>query len=197
VPAGAASLTVLRAAQRAAVPWKNGGGITREVAVSPEGSALGDFDWRVSIAEIGVAGAFSLFPGVDRRMVVLQGRLALFIDGQAALTLSRESSAVSFPGDVPVFAEPLDAPVTDLNVMTRRGRCNATLARGTELESTVLKPRLGSRLLIARSDLTVGSEELEVELAPLDALLTVGGALSVRARGADAAAFELVEIHCQ
>lgn len=197
MPAGAASLTVLRAARRTAVPWKNGGGITREVAVSPEGSAMGDFDWRVSIAEIGVAGAFSLFAGVDRCMAVLQGRLALFIDGQPALTLSRESSAVSFPGDVPVFAEPLDAPVTDLNVMTRRGRCSATLARGTELESSVLEPRLGTRLLIARSDLTVGSDELEVELAPLDALLTMGGALSVRACGADPPAFDLVEIDCQ
>jgi uncharacterized protein len=194
VPAGAASLTVLRAAQRTAVPWKNGGGITREVAVSPAGSALGDFDWRVSIAEISIAGPFSLFPGVERRMAVLEGRLSLYIDGQAAVTLSRDSSAVSFPGDVPVFAEPLGAPATDLNVMTRRGRCSATLVRSTQRESSLPTPCGGTRLLIARSDLTVRSEELEIGLAPLDALLMEQGAPSVRARGCDAAAFDLVEI---
>lgn len=194
MPAGA-SHRLLRAAERSAVPWKNGGGITREVAVSPAGSAFGDFDWRVSIAEIGVAGPFSLFPGVDRRMAILEGRLSLSIDGKAPLTLSRDSAAVSFPGEVPVFAEPLGALVTDLNVMTRRARCSAALTRRTERGRAALGPGTGTRLLIARTDLSVRCGELALVLEPLDALLAGDDAVSVEARGADTAAFDLIEIH--
>lgn len=58
---------ILRAAERPALPWKNGGGVTREVVAHPPGSDLGHFDWRVSIAEIHNAGPFSRFPGIERR----------------------------------------------------------------------------------------------------------------------------------
>jgi environmental stress-induced protein Ves len=34
---------ILRARERFAVPWKNGGGVTREVAVHPPGSRTVDF----------------------------------------------------------------------------------------------------------------------------------------------------------
>lgn len=193
-PAGALH-RVLRAAERAAAPWKNGGGVTREVAVSPPGSAVGEFDWRVSIAEIGVAGPFSAFPGVDRRMAILEGRLSLFIDGEAPLTLSRDSAAVSFPGEVPVFAEPLGSVVTDLNVMTRRGCCSATLTRCTERGPAVLGRGAGTRLLIARSNLTASSGELAIPLSPLDALLAGNDTLTVETSGAGAAVFDLIEIH--
>ncbi|HYM42301.1 MAG TPA: HutD family protein [Steroidobacteraceae bacterium] len=194
MPAGA-SVQVLRAAERTAVPWKNGGGITREVAVSPPGSAIGNFDWRVSIAEIAVAGPFSLFPLIDRSMAVLDGRLSLSIDGQAPLTLSRESAAVSFAGEVPVFAQPLGSAVTDLNVMSRRGRCSATLGRRAADARTVLRSAEGTRLIVARSDLTVYSGEGAIALAPLDALICTNDPLSIEARGAGAALFDLIAIH--
>jgi uncharacterized protein len=175
VPAGgAASVTVLRAAERTAVPWKNGGGVTREVAVSPAGSALGAFDWRVSIAEVEVAGPFSSFPGIDRRMAVLRGRLTLFIDGQPAVTLSPGSAAVSFPGEVPVFAEPLGGSVTDLNVMTRRGRFSAALTRCTVAASLVLPADATTTLLIAGSALRLRCGPEDFALAPLDAMRLMG-----------------------
>jgi len=47
-----------------AMVWKNGQGITHEIAREP---ALGDaFLWRLSIAEVAADGDFSLFPGADR-----------------------------------------------------------------------------------------------------------------------------------
>ena len=57
----AARTELLSAARRAAVPWKNGGGVTREVAAHPAGASLEDFDWRVSTAEVRAAGPFSGF----------------------------------------------------------------------------------------------------------------------------------------
>jgi environmental stress-induced protein Ves len=59
-------MRLLRAGERQALPWKNGGGVTREVIAHPPGSDLRHFDWRVSIAEIQGAGAFSSFPGTSR-----------------------------------------------------------------------------------------------------------------------------------
>ncbi len=190
----AGSLEVLRAAQRTPVPWKNGGGLTREVAVHSRGSDLTGFDWRVSIAEICAPGPFSLFPGIERRMTVVSGRLSLAIDGRPAVTLTPESDAVDFPGDVPVFAEPLGAPVTDLNVMTRRSRCAARLTRRPAQESVMLEGRADTTLLVALADLVVRREGAELSLAALDALkIGRGSGCTITARSGSAA-FHLIEI---
>lgn len=175
-----ASFAVLRAAQRAAVPWKNGGGLTREVAVHPRGSDFASFDWRVSIAEIAAPGPFSVFPDIDRRMVVLAGRLTLAIDGSVPLTLTTESPAVAFAGDVAAFAEPHGGPVVDLNVMTRRGRCTAELTR-LEIRS----PRrleaepVATRLLVALASQHLLCGDRAQPLERLDALLIPPGSPAV------------------
>ena len=43
------------------MPWKNGLGVTREMAVFPSGANLerGDFLWRLSSADVGTSGPFS------------------------------------------------------------------------------------------------------------------------------------------
>ena len=166
-PAG--SLEVLRAAERTPVPWKNGGGLTREVAVHPPASDLGGFDWRVSIAEVHTPGPFSLFEGVDRHMAVLAGRLSLAIDGRPAVTLTPETEALAFPGDLPAVAAPLGAPVTDLNVMTRRSRCAARLTRSWAPQF-VPGPRADTTVLIALADLTLRGAGAVLSLSALDAL---------------------------
>jgi len=185
---------VLRAAERTPVPWKNGGGLTHEVAAYPPRSDLQGFDWRVSIAEIRAAGPFSLFPAVDRRMAVVSGRLSLAIDGRSAVTLTPASDAVDFPGDVPVFAEPLGAPVTDLNVMTRRARCAASLTRRSAQEPAVLEPRVDTTLLVALADLVVRREGAELSLSALDALRIGRGPRCTITARSGSAAFHLIEI---
>ncbi|MGB6602966.1 MAG: HutD family protein [Steroidobacteraceae bacterium] len=161
---------ILRAGSRPAVPWKNGGGVTREVAVFPAGSGLADFDWRVSVAEVRAAGAFSRFPGVDRRMAILEGRLALTVEAQAAtMRLAPGSAPVFFPGDVPAFGEPLDGAVLDLNVMTRRGRFESTVTCHTLTQVLELDPEQGTLLVLALSDVSLRRAGPEVRLARLDA----------------------------
>src|SRR5665213_1384261 len=56
-------------------PWKNGQGLTREIAISPPTSRFpaDSFDWRLSSATIRAANSFSQFPGYDRLLVVWQG----------------------------------------------------------------------------------------------------------------------------
>ena len=56
-----------------ATPWKNGGGVTRQIAIDPPGSGLDDFGWRLSTAEVAQDGPFSRFDGVDRQLHILAG----------------------------------------------------------------------------------------------------------------------------
>ena len=114
---------IIRLADCPVVPWKNGGGTTTEIALSPEGAGLDAFDWRVSMAEVASDGPFSLFPGIDRTLTVLAGEgMELRIEGREPVMLGQGSDPVAFPGDVPTSAVLKKGPIRDLNVMTRRGR---------------------------------------------------------------------------
>ena len=167
---------ILRAAERVVVSWKNGGGLTRELAVYPPGSNLEDFAWRVSLAEVHAGGPFSSFPGVDRQMAVLAGELALSIDEGDSLTLSPDSPPLGFSGEARVVAQPLGGVVTDLNVMTRRGRFSARLRRCVVHAQQLLTLSADTTLLIALSELTLRSQATQGVLAALDALLCEGAA---------------------
>ena len=124
-----ASVEWLPAALRRGVPWKNGGGITREVVVSPAGTGLDRFDWRISTAEVRTAGPFSAFSGIERTLCILEGTLSLAIAGRTAIMLSADSAPFEFAGDDPAHGAPVDGPVVDLNVMARRGSFNARVQR--------------------------------------------------------------------
>jgi uncharacterized protein len=100
------------------VPWKNGGGTTVELYVSPAGSV--EFDWRVSIASIAASGPFSTFSGYDRCIVLLQGQgMSLDIEGTGNMPL-RALKPFSFSGDAKVTGVLQDGPVSDFNLIVRR-----------------------------------------------------------------------------
>ncbi|ERH47495.1 hypothetical protein O203_20290 [Ectopseudomonas chengduensis] len=114
--------TLLDPATARAMPWKNGGGSTVELAISPADAGLEDFAWRISTAQVAVDGAFSSFPGIDRSLAVLAGNGVCLqrADGQRETLLSGGAIAV-FGGEEAISAQLLDGPITDLNLMTRRG----------------------------------------------------------------------------
>lgn len=118
-------MRILRAGERTAVPWKNGGGTTSEVAVYPEGAGFDDFGWRISIADIARGGPFSLFPGIDRTLTLLEGGVTLSIEGRDPVMLTPDSEPLDFPGDAPTRADLAGGAARDLNVMTRRGAFTA------------------------------------------------------------------------
>ena len=185
---------ILRAADRVAVPWKNGGGLTREVAAYPPQSDLGNFDWRVSLAELRRGGPFSSFPGIDRHMAVISGRMELSISGRMVSVCS-DSAPLSFPGEVPVYAEPHAELVTDLNIMTRRGRFSARLTRCGVAASTRVRLEAGTTLLLALAQLTLRTASLDAHLSALDAVRfgATAQTLTVYSTAAGAA-FWLIEI---
>jgi len=112
------------------VPWRNGGGVTREVArgSSPEGDASdAGFDWRLSVAEVSAGGPFSAFPGVDRILVLLTGDGIDLAVADARVELRPPYGAHAFPGEAEVHATLVDGPTTDLNVMCRRDSWQAAV----------------------------------------------------------------------
>jgi environmental stress-induced protein Ves len=186
-------MRVLRAAERIAQPWKNGGGMTCEVIAHPPGGGPGEFDWRVSIAQVRAAGPFSHFPGIERRMAVLEGELVLRMEeGARVLRLSPGSAPIGFAGEAAVSAEPR-GPVTDLNIMVRRGRFACALERHVLAGAMRLAPRNATRVVIALADLTVRSAAEHAELTPLDALL-IEEALPCELSGRRGSALYVAEI---
>ncbi|WP_345777557.1 HutD family protein [Dyella sp. LX-1] len=115
-------MSIVRGADIAVTPWKNGMGRTRELAVHPAGAALGDFDWRVSVAEVDSAAPFSAFPGVDRQIALLEGAgfVMRFADGSAH-RLDEPCVPFAFAGEASVDVTLIDGATRDFNLMLRRG----------------------------------------------------------------------------
>lgn len=131
-----------------ATPWKNGGGLTREVLCLPAGSDFAHFDWRVSIAHIAASGPFSAFPGIDRVITLLDGPGAHLhsTDGAIDHRLDTPLQPFAFAGEASIQAELLGAACDDLNVMTRRDRCSAQVKT---LRAASTLPATGQGLLLA------------------------------------------------
>lgn len=133
-------MRIIRREDYRRMPWKNGQGMTEEVLCFPAGSDSEQFDWRVSIAHIGTDGPFSLFPGVDRTIALLEGNgLLLDLPDDRTVTLSGTSAPFSFPGEWSVAGRNLDGPTMDLNVMTRRGRFRHAMTRRTLQTSQIVQ----------------------------------------------------------
>ncbi|QPF87327.1 HutD family protein [Bradyrhizobium genosp. L] len=123
-------MRIIRASDCRSTAWKNGGGSTTEIAVAPSGASLDNFDWRISMARVASDGPFSEFAGIDRTLAVVAGsKLALTIGDAAPIVLDSDSSPISFAGDTPTSARLTAGAITDLNVMTRRGRFAHRLLR--------------------------------------------------------------------
>lgn len=98
-------------------PWKNGKGVTVELARAEANGAL---LWRLSMATVAEDGPFSLFPGIDRNLTVLSGP-GFRLTGEGLALDCRPLIPVAFPGDVAVTATGTAAgPSEDFNVMTAR-----------------------------------------------------------------------------
>ncbi len=105
------------------VPWKNGGGSTRELACWPPGAGMDGFEWRVSVATITRPGPFSAFPGVDRQIMLLEGD-GVHLQGAAGRwqhMLAQRWQPFGFSGEEPVDCHMLGSVSNDFNLMLRRG----------------------------------------------------------------------------
>lgn len=102
-------------------PWKNGKGQTLELAIN-EGGSVESFDWRVSIAQIVEDGLFSDFSGYDRWLFLIAGNgVELVHDDVTTHALKKSLDVAQFDGGSKTMATLVQGPITDFNLMTRRG----------------------------------------------------------------------------
>ena len=100
----------------AATPWRNGGGVTRELVVWPP---QGEWQWRMSVAEVEASGPFSRFEGVQRWFAVLQGAgVALDIAGERHM-LDADSAPLAFDGGALTDCQLRNGATRDFNLMVR------------------------------------------------------------------------------
>jgi len=148
------------------MPWKNGGGETMEIAVEPPGASLAAFGWRISLAQVTASGPFSGFPGIDRTLSILHGQgVELAVEGHSPVTLGCNSEPFSFAGDPATFATLVGGPVTDLNVMTRRGVHRHSMERHRDVGPWEL------RLRAAITGIVVADGIVEISCAGQNATL--------------------------
>jgi environmental stress-induced protein Ves len=165
-------MRILRAADYRVMPWKNGGGTTTEIAVSPDGAGLDDFDWRVSMARVEGSGPFSSFAGIDRTLSVLAGEgIVLDVAGQPTARLTPASAPFSFPADLPTSAALTAGPITDLNVMTRRGVTLHSVERMAISQPVDIATGAGATLILCHKGEAVLPEAGPIRLGPFDTLL--------------------------
>jgi environmental stress-induced protein Ves len=188
-------MRILRAADYRVMPWKNGGGTTTEIAVSPDGAGLDAFDWRISMARVEGSGPFSSFAGIDRTLSVLEGEgIVLDVAGQPAARLTPVSQPFTFPADLPTSAALIAGPITDLNVMTRRGRMLHSVERMAISRPVDIATPAGSTLVLCHKGEAVCSEAQSIRLGPLDTLLLGPDASVLRVEPARDATLFVVRI---
>ena len=117
------SMRLVRLDDVAATPWRNGGGVTRELLAWPDGA---DWTLRLSVADITQDGAFSAFPGVERWFAVLSGAGVRL--GEPPLALRPGGAVHRFDGGLAPHCALIAGPTRDLNLMLRRGRASGLLA---------------------------------------------------------------------
>jgi environmental stress-induced protein Ves len=111
----------------APTPWRNGGGLTRELVVFPVHE---HWHWRISVAEVTQDGPFSRYEGVQRWFAVLSGgRVQLKVDG-AGYELDSGSAPFAFNGEAETACQLLDGATRDINLMVRQGRGRMERVRG-------------------------------------------------------------------
>ncbi|MFD3699093.1 HutD family protein [Streptomyces sp. NPDC058646] len=181
------ALCVLRAADRRTEAWKNGGGVTREIAACPEGAGTDDFAWRVSLADVAAGGPFSAFPGVDRTLTLVEGAGMDLTVGGVHRRVAERYAPQDFAGDEPTDCLLVDGPVRNVNVMYRRGvvRARTAVVRGgldltaAPGETLLLVALAGTAVFEPSepSDACASSESsagAAVRLDPYDAVLATG-----------------------
>jgi environmental stress-induced protein Ves len=171
----------LRRAQYRSMPWRNGMGVTLEIAREP--GVGDDFQWRLSLATVATSGPFSNYAGYGRSVTLIAGEgFQLGIGDQEPVILDRLGATALFPGDAAAHCTLVNGPATDLSLMVREpgtiisvSRIHGVAPLTVPLEAEALKAvfclRNGTRLT-ARNDAVPGSPtHAELELVLHDTVL--------------------------
>lgn len=141
------------------MPWRNGGGVTRELLAWP-----GADDWRVrmSVAEVAQDGPFSRFDGVHRWFAVLAGAGVRLRTDRVVHDLTERSAPFAFDGGVATECQLIAGATQDFNLMLRGATGRMVRVRGTHSAQCSVRQLVaiysGQRATLA----AFGDEQLEI-----------------------------------
>ena len=165
------------------VPWKNGGGVTVDIAgvfpTESEAASWSGMTWRLGRTRIERPGPFSDLSGIDRILAVIEGRgLRLKPAGAPAIDVREPMRPVRFPGEWAIESELEAGPVGVLNLMADRARAGIDLvfvaADGSlpvDADTVVIYAPFGP------AEVTLNGEPFAL---PADGALQVDGASSLQ-----------------
>ena len=178
------------------MPWRNGGGVTRELAAGPGGA---QWAWRMSVADVDASGPFSVFDGIDRWFAVLEGAgVRLDIEG-AQHRLTSADAPLYFDGGAACTCELLGGATRDFNLMVRRAVGNPAALRsrmsrmnGQWSQAATAAGVVAVYTLDAGAQLRCGGETLALPAATL-AWRRAGADMKVDVSGGSALWMEIPE----
>lgn len=132
-----------------------------------------DWVWRVSIADVVEDGPFSVLPGVDRWIAVVDGAgMALTVDGTTT-EMTCASGVLGFDGGAVTSCRLLGGPVHDLNLMVRRGGATGSMEVVDGLDTPVTLDGV-TACVVLDGTVLFGEERLDA----LDAIIDERGTIS-------------------
>lgn len=109
-------ITLLKPEQYRRMPWKNGSGVSIDIAADATGGDV----WRFGRTPIPVAGPFSDYTGYDRVQVLIGGR-GLVLDGpDDEIDLRTPFKIVRYKGELPLVSRLEAGPVEVVNLIGLR-----------------------------------------------------------------------------
>lgn len=144
-----------------AQPWKNGGGVTRQLLAWPEND---NWRLRISVADIAQDGPFSRFEGVQRWFAVLEGSGVWLKIAGITHRLTQTSAPLSFEGVLPADCALMDGPTRDFNGMVRGG-----LGQMHRIEGSMVKTMDCAKLVACyghQSGARIQTNKVDINLAP-------------------------------
>jgi uncharacterized protein len=175
-------MRIIRFTDLQQTPWKNGAGITREIATVRVGDAL---IWRLSIANVGVDGPFSKFDGLSRILTVIEGRGMELISPDGTLQADY-AVPVSFDGALDIRSRLKDGPLRDFNLIYNPLFCRCQVAAIMAASKYFIEGKVGQIVALhcIAGSIVIDAEE---QLHRGDTAIIDGDALQyVTAKGAAA-----------
>ncbi|POR46812.1 HutD/Ves family protein [Bosea psychrotolerans] len=173
-----ASFTPLPSEAFRRTPWKNGGGVTIDIADAyREGATPGSWDgmiWRFGRTSIVAPGPFSDLTGYERLQLVIAGSGLVLETPAGEIDLRSPFKPARYDGGTPIISRLENGPVEVVNLIADRALCEIDLIVAMAGQNAALSA--GTHVIYAPENAFTGScDGKPVRIAP-------GQALSVKVR---------------
>ncbi len=175
-------MRIVRMSELTATPWKNGGGVTREISAVRRDEAL---LWRLSLADVAKDGPFSNFDGFIRILTVIDGN-GMELIGSSGTLYADYGEPVRFDGGLKIDAKLTDGPLRDFNLIFDPVFCDGKVVPITGPYRQVLRatPEITFAVHGLRGSVTI--DKVERLHAGDTAVIETGSAQVDLAKGASA-----------